>query len=87
MPGVRRGVSRVNGGYTTLMNPLADSPDVTRRIKELKYEKLRRGQPCRTQSSPGLGGCWCIGVGLGGKNLPCPVIDGEFPALTAEIPL
>lgn len=69
------------------MNPLADSPDVTRRIKELKYEKLRRGQPCGMQSGAGSRGCWCVGVGLNGKALPCPVSDGEFPALTVDIPL
>lgn len=69
------------------MNRLADSPDIARRVKELKYEKLRRGQSCGMQSGAGSSKCWCVGLGLNGKALPCPVVGEDLPAATAEIPL
>jgi hypothetical protein len=65
----------------------ADSPDVTRRIQELRYEALRRGQDCYRHVDKSMRDCWCCGRGIGGVTLPCPLRDQTLPAATEAIPL
>ena len=65
----------------------ADSPEVSRRIQELRYEAIRSGQECYREAGKSSNDCWCIGRGLKGVSLPCPVQGGALPDATTEIPL
>jgi hypothetical protein len=66
---------------------LADADEITRRVQELRYEALRRGQECHQAVGKTVSECWCMGVGKNKVALPCPVVGGALPAATVEIPL
>jgi hypothetical protein len=65
----------------------ADDGYVTRRIQELKYLALRRGQECEREAGRSASACWCMGLGLNKIALPCPEVGCELPDPSKEIPL